>query len=298
MRFSGRFGDHILPEATHRISVAFLVDEVERRRGGTGANICYTLALLGEQPLLCAAAGADADDYCAALAALGVDVSPVLRCGDVGTATAFITTDSANNQITAFFAGAMNRADGVSLSGLDDVSHVVVAADGSAGMHRHCREAAELGAHLLFAPAQQIPALSDEQLRFGLEAAWCVMGNEYEVALIEERTGISIDELSRRRIVIRTRGAEGSEIHTTDGIAEIAAAPVRVVADPTGAGDAYIAGFLHGVHRGLLPSAAAQLGSVAAAWCVERPGPQGHTFTPAEFAARYAEVYGEPLPAA
>ncbi|TMB89676.1 MAG: hypothetical protein E6J45_09895 [Chloroflexi bacterium] len=161
MVFPGRFGDHILPDKTHLINVSFQVDTLERRSGGTAANVCYSMALLGDRPLLCAAVGAgDFDAYEAELEASGVDTSAALRSADVPTAAAFITTDLDDNQITAFFAGAMARAAGVDLTALDGVSDVVVGADAADAMAAHIAQAAALRARLTFAPAQQIPSLS------------------------------------------------------------------------------------------------------------------------------------------
>jgi adenosine kinase len=207
MEFGGRFGDHILPEKTNELNVAFLVERLEKRRGGTATNICFSMALLGEQPLLCAAVGAgDFGEYEAALEFEGVDTSAVLHCDDVGTATAFITTDRDGNQITVFYPGAMARAAGVDLSGLSDISEVVVGADDSGAMALHVEQARVLGAHLIFVPAQQIPAMSDENLRRGLEQAWLVGGNDYEFEMIRERTGLTLDSLSAKRLVAVTRG--------------------------------------------------------------------------------------------
>jgi len=156
MVFGGRFADHILADQTHILNVSFLVERLEKRRGGTAANIAYTLALLGERPLLCAAVGDDFAEDLAALRAIGVDTSGALVCDDVGTATAFITTDLDDNQITAFFPGAMARSAAVDLTSLSDVEHVIVAPDAPDGMDLHVRQAAEVGARLVFAPAQQL----------------------------------------------------------------------------------------------------------------------------------------------
>jgi adenosine kinase len=293
MVFKGRFGDHILPDKTHLLNVAFLVDHLERRRGGTASNIAYSMALLGEQPLLCAAVGAsDFDGFAAALEAEGVDTSTVLRCDDIETATAFITTDLDGNQITAFHPGAMTRAAGVDLSVLRDVSEVVVGADDATAMALHIAQAHALGARLVFVPAQQIPALPDDALRAGLEQAWLVAGNDYELEMIRERTGLSVDELGTGRMVAVTKGAAGSEIHTPDGLAQIPPAVVDSPVDPTGAGDAYIAGLLTGLRAGATPDVAGRMGSVAAAYVVGERGPQTHHFTPKSFRARYVETFG------
>jgi adenosine kinase len=296
MEFAGRFGDHILPEKTNQLNVAFLVERLEKRRGGTAANIAFSLALLGERPLLCAAVGAgDFVEYAAALEAEGVDTSGLLSCADISTATAFITTDRDGNQITAFHPGAMARAVGVDLSVLTHVSEVVVGADDAEAMRLHVEQADALGARLVFAPAQQIPAMSDAVLRRGLEQAWLVAGNDYEFEMIRERTGLSIDSLGAARMVAVTRGAAGSELHGPDGVAVIPAAAVTEVVDPTGAGDAYIAGVVRGFRAGASPDVAGRMGSLAAAYVVEQRGPQRHRFDAASFRDRYAASFGESL---
>jgi adenosine kinase len=296
MEFGGRFGDSILPDKTNELNVAFLVERLEKRRGGTATNICFSMALLGEQPLLCAAVGAgDFLEYGAALEFEGVDISAVLTCNDVSTATAFITTDRDGNQITAFYPGAMTRASGVDLSVLGDISEVVVGADDSGAMALHVEQAGALGARLIFLPAQQIPAMRDEDLRRGLQQAWLVGGNDYEFEMIRERTGLSIDALSAARIVAVTRGAAGSELHSPDGVAVIPAAPVSEALDPTGAGDAYIAGLVTGLRAGLAPEVAGRMGSLAAAYVVEQNGPQLHRFDLTGFRDRYAVAFGASL---
>jgi adenosine kinase len=296
MEFGGRFGDYILPEKTNELNVAFLVERLERRRGGTAANICFSLALLGERPLLCAAVGAaDFVDYAAALEADGVDTTGVLTCDDVSTATAFITTDQDGNQITAFYPGAMARAAGVDLSVYGELSEVVVGADDAEAMALHVDQARALGARLVFVPAQQIPAMPDAVLRRGLDQAWLIAGNDYEFEMIRDRTGLSIEDLSAARMVAVTRGSAGSELHSPDGVAVIPAAPLTNVVDPTGAGDAYIAGVLAGLRSGASPDVAGRIGSLAAAYVVEQHGPQRHRFDAAAFRDRYLAAFGASL---
>lgn len=296
MVFPGRFGDHILPDRTHVLNVSFQVDHMERRRGGTAANICYTLALLGEQPLLCGAVGAaDFTEYDAMLREAGVDTSTALRCEDVGTAAGYITTDLDDNQITAFYAGAMTRAGAIDLSGLRDVSDVVVAADAADAMARHIDDSRALGARLTFAPAQQIPSMPDSVLRRGIETAWLLVGNDYEIEMIRQRLGMPLDELRGEGAVAVTKGAAGSDLHTADGLLQVAAAPVATVVDPTGAGDAYIGGLLAGARAGLSLEDSARLGSVAASFAVEQNGPQSHRLVQSEVAERYRTAYGVEL---
>jgi len=292
MVFPGRFGDHILPAKTHLINVSFLVNRLERRRGGTAANIAYTLALLGERPLLCAAVGSDFTEYGASLSRTGVDTSASLGCDDVPTASCFITTDLDDNQITAFFPGAMARAADIDLRALEDLEHVVVAPDSPDGMETHIAQARELGVKLVFAPAQQIPSIGDETLIAGLDAAWLVVGNDYELELVRNRTGRSVADLAERSIVALTQGAHGSRLHAGGEVVEVAAVPPLRVLDPTGAGDAYLAGLMAGLRRDLDLASAGRMASLAATYAVEHQGPQAHRFTPAEFTARYREVFG------
>jgi adenosine kinase len=297
MVFNGRFGDHILPDKTHILNVSFLVDRLERRRGGTAANIAYTLALLGERPLLCAAVGDDFDAYGAELERSGVDTSAALRCGDVATAPAVITTDLENNQITAFFPGAMARAGAIDLRRLDaEVDTVVVAPDAPDAMAAHIAQATELGHRLVLAPAQQIPALSDEALHAGLDAAWMVVGNDYELEMLRGRTGVGVEALRERGVLVAlTRGGSGSELHSADGVVHVPVAEPEAVVDPTGAGDAYLAGLLAGLRRGHDLGRAGRMGALAATYVVECRGPQAHTFSAEAFAARYRSAFAQPL---
>jgi adenosine kinase len=296
MEFGGRFGDHILPGKTGDLNVAFLIDRLERRRGGTAANIAFSMAMLGERPLLCAAVGAsDFAGYGVELEREGVDVSGVVRCEDISTATAFITTDADGNQITAFFPGAMTRAGAVDLTRFDGISEVIVGADDAGAMALHVEQSATVGARLVFAPAQQIPAMPDDALRRGLDQAWLVAGNDYEFEMIRQRTGLSIDDLAASRMVAVTRGSAGSALHTPDGVSLIPPVAVSDAVDPTGAGDAYIAGLVTGFRARASPDVAGRMGSVAAAYVVEQHGPQHHRFDRESFRARYAVSFGNAL---
>ena len=292
MVFPGRFGDHILADKAHLINVSFLVTSLEQRRGGTAANIAYTLALLGERPLLAAAVGNDFAEFGGTLARAGVDTSAALGCDDVATASCFITTDMDDNQITAFFPGAMARAAAIDLSVLEDVDDVVVAPDDPAAMAAHIAQAAAIGSRLTFAPAQQIPSLSDETLTAGLDAAWLIVGNDYELELIRSRTGRSVADLARRSTVAVTRGAQGSEIHRDADVVTVAAVEAREVVDPTGAGDAYIAGLLAGLRRDLDLADAGRAASLCATYAVEHQGTQGHHVSASEFAVRWRAAFG------
>lgn len=296
MVFPGRFAEHIISDQAHILNVSFLVERLERRRGGTAANIAYTLALLGERPLLCAAVGNDFADYGAQLSAAGVDTSGAMIFDDITTATCFITTDADDNQITAFYAGAMGRAAQVDLARLPDIEYVVVAPDAPDGMLLHVRQAAALGARLVFAPAQQLSSMGDDALVEGLDHAWLVVGNDYEFQVIQRRCGRSPAAIaSSGAIVALTRGGQGSELHIDGAVHAVPVAPPAQVVDPTGAGDAYIAGLLAGLREQRPPEQAAQMGALAATYVIEQNGPQSHSYTRSDFAARYQAAFAQPL---
>ena len=296
MVFPGHFAEHITSDQAHILNVSFLVERLEKRRGGTAANIAYTLALLGERPLLCAAVGNDFADYGAALSAVGVDTSGAVIFDDITTATCFITTDIDDNQITAFYAGAMGRAAQVDLSRLSDVDHVVVAPDAPDGMALHVAQAGAIGARLVFAPAQQLSSMADEALVAGLDAAWLVVGNDYEFQVIQRRSGRDPAEIARGgAIVAVTRGGHGSDLHIDGVVHSVPVAEPASMVDPTGAGDAYIAGLLTGLREGRPPGEAARMGALAATYVIEQQGPQSHGYTRDQFAQRFAVAFGATL---
>ncbi len=305
MTFPGRFLDVVVPDRLHRLSVSFLVDEMRRVRGGVAPNIAFNLALLGERPLIVAAAGQDAVDYRASLAAEGVDVEGFVLFDDVFTASFFVSTDQDQNQIATFYAGAMARARELTLRRFRPASIglAVVAPNDPAAMDAYARECRELGIPFLYDPSQQVARLSAEDLLTGLEGASILVGNEYEFGIIEKKTGLSEAEiLSRVPVVVVTRGDEGSTIllrggtpETPDGAATIRIPPAalrKAAIDPTGVGDAFRAGLLAARRRGLPWEVAGRAGSVAAVFALEALGPQPDRYTRQEFVARYRENFG------
>lgn len=293
MLFPGYFEDHILPDKLHILNVSFLVDTLEKFRGGVAGNIAYSLALLGQPCKIVASVGNDFDDYRAVLEEGGVDTSGLWVVEDELTASAFITTDRADNQITGFYPGAMAQAGELSMSDhVDGVAMAVVSPTAPAAMERHIREAQETGTPLLFDPGQQIVALSPGVLREGIAAARILVGNDYEFAMIAEKTGMDLDSLHRAcPITVVTLGELGSTIRVDGEEFEIPAAPATQVVDPTGAGDAYRAGLLAGLMHGLPPDASGRIGSVAAAYVVEAKGTQQHRYTHEEFRQRLADTF-------
>ncbi|MFI5179892.1 MAG: carbohydrate kinase family protein [Thermoanaerobaculia bacterium] len=305
MTFPGRFLDVVVPDRMHRLSVSFLVDEMRRVRGGVAPNIAYSLALLGERPLVIAAGGIDAADYRDWLQAEGVDVSGFTLFDDVFTASFFVSTDREQNQIATFYAGAMQKARELPLRLFDpeSIGLVVVSPNDPAAMNAYAYECRELGIPFLFDPSQQVARLSAEDLLTGLDGAEILIGNEYEFGIIEKKTGLSEAEiLARVPVVIVTRGAEGSTIalrggtpETPDGAVTYRIPPARLRADaldPTGVGDAFRAGLLAARRRGLPWEVAGRAGSIAALFALETLGPQPRRYSRADFVARYAENFG------
>lgn len=293
MIFPGYFEDHILPDKLHVLNVSFLVDSLEKFRGGVSGNIAYSLGLLGQPCKIVAPVGSDFDDYRQALSSAGVDTDAIWVIDDELTASAFITTDRADNQITGFYPGAMGRAGEVGLDGhLDGVSMGVVSPTAPDAMQRHIRELTQSNTRFMFDPGQQIVALTPDALREGIEGAHILVGNDYEFAMIAEKTGLSQDQLiGSCPIVVVTLGEMGSAIHQDGKTIDIPAARPTQVIDPTGAGDAYRAGLLAGMLNDLTLDVAGRLGSVAATYVVESKGTQSHAYTRDEFSRRFAETF-------
>jgi adenosine kinase len=305
MTFPGRFLDVIVPDRMHRLSVSFLVDEMRRVRGGCGANIAYSLALLGARPILMAAAGLDAADYRAWLEREGVDVTHLAIHDDIFTPSFFVSTDLDQNQIATFYAGAMARARQLSLRRLDAASlaWVVISPNDPDAMLQYAAECRELGIPYVYDPSQQVARLTAEDFLACLDGAAILVGNEYEFGIVEKKTGLSEAEiLGRVPVVVVTRGAEGSTIAFRGGTDEsprgattVRIPPARLrgaALDPTGVGDAFRAGLIAARVAGLAWPTAGRVGSLAAVYALETVGPQPARYTMADFLSRYAENFG------
>ena len=299
MNFPGSFQEHILPDKIHVLSVSFLVNSFKRQRGGTAGNIAYNAALLGLRPRIVADAGADIGEYRTTLDECGVDTSAIRIDEDDTTASCFITTDLTNNQIMAFYPGAMRRSGERPLRDLAgaDAEMAIIAPDDPAAMRRYPRECRELGLPYIYDPGMQLPWLSREDLLDGLTGARVLIGNDHEMALIRERTGLDEAALRERvEIVITTLGAHGSEIDARGEVLRVPAAPPREVVDPTGAGDAFRAGLMLGLTRGFPLDRAGRLAAQAATYAVEVLGPQEHRHEPTGFARRFNESFPDVTP--
>lgn len=297
MNFPGYFKDHILPDKVHMLTVSFLVDSMRRMRGGVAGNIAYTLALLGERPLVVATAGQDFGEYRAWMEHQGIDASGVRTIHDEFTASCFINTDQANNQIVAFYTGAMAQSKHLSLLGLGLGKRdlVVISPTDPDAMARSVADCRQQGVPFLFDPGKQTPRLEGEQILDGLRGASVLVGNDYEFGMMAQKTGRSEEELiTSVPLTVVTRGEQGSIVYDNAGghQLEVPVAPIREVVDPTGAGDAYLGGLVFGLAHGLPLEVTGRVAALAAAYAIEKRGCQEHTYTAAEFAARYAAAFG------
>jgi len=296
MSFPGRFREHILPDQIDRLSVSFLVDAMVKRRGGVAPNIAYTLALLGEQPVVMGSVGHDFGEYRAWLDAQGVDTSAVVEVPDLFTASFFVNTDLETNQIASFYTGAMAHAHQLSIAehagGHADL--VVISPDDPLAMVRRAEECRALGIPYVYDPSQQVIRLSPEDLAAGIEGCFLLIVNEYEFHMIRDKTGWTEPEiLTRAGGLVITLGERGSHLLIADEEQHIPIVPPLRIADPTGVGDAFRAGLLRGYSLGVPWDVAGRMGSLAAAYVLEQLGTQSHRYTPVEFVARFRRHFDD-----
>ena len=296
MNFDGHFRDQILPDRIHMLNVSFLVPQLRREYGGCAGNIAYNMRFLGDVGVPMATVGADAERYLDWMRGHGIPTDGVKVIGDAFTAQAFITTDKDDNQITAFHPGAMNSAHLNSIASASDIALGVIAPDGREGMLRHAEQFAAAGIPFLFDPGQGLPMFSGEELRAFIKRATWVAVNDYEWHMLNERTGFNESEIANQvRALIVTRGAEGSTIYASDERFVIPAAQAHRVVDPTGCGDAYRAGLLHGLLNGLDWPSTGRIASLMGAIKIEVRGTQNHRFTRSEFYSRYQQNFNARL---
>ncbi|HSQ26281.1 MAG TPA: carbohydrate kinase family protein [Anaerolineales bacterium] len=298
MTFPGYFKDHILPERLNAISLSFLVETMVRLRGGIAPNIAYTLALLGQRPRLWAAVGEDFEEYRSWLEEKGVETSGARVIPGVFTASFFVNTDRANAQIASFYPGAMAYASQLSLYQLSDniPDLVVISPNDPQAMIQYVEECQGLKLPYIYDPSQQIVRLSGENLQAGIRQAYGLFVNDYEAALIEKMTGWDIQiilEINPQITVVITRGEYGADIYTSQGNLMVPVVSPLEIVDPTGVGDAFRGGFLTGLSHGFDLALCGRMGALAATYCLEKRGPQGHFFTREEFLARYRSLYAD-----
>ncbi len=301
MQFPGRFTDHILPDQLEKVSLSFLVDEMQKVRGGCAPNIAYSLALLGERPSLMATAGQDALEYRDWLTTHGVDTSLLRIYDDVFTASFFVNTDRDQNQIACFYTGAMARARELSFYDQDEkVKIAIISPNDPVAMAKYARECRELDIPYIYDPSQQVARVDGDELVEGLTGAYILILNEYEYNILQKKTGLNKDQLLERvKTIVITKGEEGSTILNlnarTGGIwhVDVPAANAQLIHDPTGVGDAYRAGLNKGLVHGCPWEVTGRLASLAAVYVLEHPGPQPLPYTRQEFVQRYRENFGD-----
>jgi adenosine kinase len=293
MSFPGRFTEHFLPEHMARVSLSFLVDSMDKRRGGCAPNIAYTLALLGERPKLMATAGQDFDDYRRWLEAAGVDTSLVKEVDGKFTASFFCSTDTESNQIASFYTGAMANAGELSFRTVEDCGLTIISPNDPGAMLQYAEECRTLGIPYIWDPGQQCARMSGEELKEGLTGATIVICNDYEFELIRQKTGLDEDAiLAHSQALVITRGENGCWIVERAGRTDVPAVTPHRIVDPTGVGDAFRGGFIKGMARGADYTVCARLGSVAATYALEHLGGQSHAYTWPEFRQRYEDTFG------
>ena len=294
LQFPDRFKSHILPDRIHILNVSFLVPDMRREYGGCAANIAYGLQLLGDRGVPMATAGDDFAPYRQRLVAQGIDVEHIRSVEGTFTAQAFITTDLDNNQITAFHPGAMQHAH---LNRVADagpgIALGIVAPDGRQAMLEHAAQFAAAGIPFIFDPGQGLPMFDGEDIKAFIGQARWVTVNDYEWGLMQQKTGWTVSDVTARvEALVVTQGAQGSVIHTPGKTIAIPCALPKAVVDPTGCGDAYRAGLIHGLLRGLDWETTGRTASLMGAIKIESRGPQNHRCSAAQFRERYRDNFG------
>ncbi len=297
MAFPDQFKNHILPEQIHILNVSFVVDKMQKNLGGTAGNIAYTLKLLGADPLLFAPLGTDHHEYSAHLKQHNISAKYAPISNDTMMAAAYVTTDKDNNQITAFYNGACAEATDLKVQFVaEPIELAIISPTKKEAMIAHAKECYDRNIPFVFDPSHQLTAFDNRELAMLIGQSDFYIANDYEMKLTEEKTGWDLLELlNHTKTVILTRGHEGSTIITKDERIEIPVCPPVSVEDPTGAGDAYRAGFFAAYTRGAKLETCGRAGAVAATYAIEHYGTQKHYFTLEDFKKRYQDTFSENL---
>lgn len=293
MTFPGKFSDHILPDKIHILNVCFVVNGLDEKFGGTAGNIAYSMALMGEKPVILSQVGKDFALYDEWLQKHGLPVEGIRTIDHEHTAGAYITTDMSDNQITGFNPGAMCHSCAYDMSNIDNNSLAIISPGNVEDMVGHPEYYREKGIRFIFDPGQQITTLGGERLGKALDGAFMLITNDYELQMVMNDTGLSREQLlDKVGMLVTTLGEKGCQIVTKEGEVAITAAKAAEVVDPTGAGDAFRAGLLKGLCLEKDIETACRMGAVSAAYSVEKRGTQEHGYTWDEFCKRYEENYG------
>ena len=302
MNFEGKFADQILPEQIHILNVAFLVPTMRREFGGCAGNIAYNLKLLGGDPIIMAAVGEDATPYLSRLQELQIDATHIRQIAQAFTAQAMITTDQANNQITAFHPGAMDESHLNQVAAVvternknkkDAAKFGIVAPDGRQGMWEHCHQLAEAGIPFVFDPGQGLPMFNGPELLELVEIASYLAVNDYEGEMLSKRTGLSLAKVAERvKALIVTKGAEGADIYFEGKCIAIPPVSAAKVIDPTGCGDAFRGGLLFGLENNMDWETTGRLASLMGSIKIAHQGPQNHQMSKEEIATQFKSAFG------
>ncbi len=296
MSFDGKFSDALLADQLHKINVSFLVPSMRREFGGCAGNIAYNLKILGGDPLIMAVIGQDGAPYLERLDTLGISRRCIKTIDSAFTAQAFITTDGGGNQFTAFHPGAMTYSHQNKVADAGTVKFAIVAPDGRDGMLQHASDCVDLNIPFIFDPGQGMPMFSGAELEHFIDLATIVAVNDYEAEMLVERTGHSLETLAQRvSALIVTRGELGAEIHTGGQKLDIPSVPVAKVVDPTGCGDAFRAGVLHGLSTGMDWATTGRLASLMGAIKIAHQGAQNHSMTRDEVVEQFKQAFGYSL---
>ena len=296
MTFPGYFRDHILPDRLDKISLSFLVDKMTVQRGGIAPNIAYSLALLGEHPRLMATVGDDFGEYRAWLESKGIDTSTVRVIPGEHTASFFANTDRANCQIASFYPGAMAYAGELSFQTLKAPKPdlVLISPNDPEAMERYVEECPRLGIPYFYDPSQQIVRMQGDTLRTGIVGAQAIFLNDYEYGLVQKMTGMGqVEILKTAEFLTVTCGKDGVDVFTRQGCVHVPVVPPEQITDPTGVGDAFRGGFLVGYAHGWSLELCAQMGTLSATYCLEKLGPQGQDYTPAQYVRRFRNHFDD-----
>jgi adenosine kinase len=292
MDFPGSFGDHILPDQTHNINLSFTVNKFAKRRGGTAGNTSYTLNLLKTPHVLLSAAGKDFSEYKKHFKKIGIDVSNILIDKSQYSSTGFAMTDKKDNQIWGYFPGASKSLSNLNLKKItkkDDF--VLVGPSGIAGTMSYVKQCVDLEVKYMFDLGFIVSALNKAELKYGISHADIIIGNDYEIAILKQKLS-DWKKILKDKTLITTLGEKGAQIQTKSKTMFVKPALPKKLVDPTGAGDAWRAGFLAGFDKRLDLQISGQMGAVAATFAIEHYGPQEHRFTIKEFKNRYRQTYG------
>jgi len=299
MNFGGRYREHIQPEKLDSLSISIFLNELKDAYGGVGANIAYSMALLGDEPILVGSVGKEAVLYMEKLARGGVNIKHVFE-SDLPTASFNVITDADQNQVGGFYPGAMFDSDSLSFeTWKNDQPIVVIAPHDPKAMKRQVEEVKKWGLRMMYDIGQQVSNLPGNEMLAGVKAAEILILNDYELTVLSKKTGMTIDDIKKTvPIVVTTLGKKGSIIEgaKVPKAIEVGVAKAKQVADPTGAGDAFRAGFLYGYAREWPLQSCAQLGAVCGTYAIESMGTQSHVFTAAEITKRFKDTFNQDLP--